>query len=93
MPDKIKNAPALYLGLALYLNAWFELDLERDRTKLEPIKRSSCFEYAADFDLTEEQADDLWFYIQRMDRDFLAWYKTKLPKPPKTGKARRGGKP
>lgn len=75
--------------MALYLNAWFELDYERERAKLDPIKRSSCFSYALDYDLTFEQAEDLWFYIGRMDREFLKYWKTKLPKDQQGGKPGR----
>ena len=88
LPKRMQNAPQLRLGLALYLNAWYDLDLERDRSKFDPIKRSSCFDYAFDYDLSEEQTDDLWFYIGRMDREFLKWWKTKQPKPRTAG--RRG---
>jgi len=61
---------------------------------MEPIKRSVCWQYAKDFDFDEEQADDLWFYIARMDRDFLKWYKSKQPKPKPshTGGRFKGGK-
>lgn len=80
MPDKIANAPVIYLGLALYYNAWYELDGERDRSKLEPIRRSSCFEYAVDYGFDDEQKEDLWFYVNEMDREFLKWYHSQLPK-------------
>jgi hypothetical protein len=86
LPKRMQNAPRLHLGSALYFNAWYDLDLERDRSKLERIKRSSCFEYAYDYDFTEEQTEDLWYYIQRMDREFLKWWQSKQPKPRKTGR-------
>lgn len=79
LPKRVQNAPVLRLGSALYLNAWFDLDLERDRSKFEPIKRSNCFEFASDYEFSWEQCEDLWFYISRMDREFLKWYKSKQP--------------
>jgi hypothetical protein len=88
----------LQLGLALYLNAWFDLDFERDASEYRPIKRSDCFEYARDYDFDEWQSDDLWFYIARMDRAYLKWRKETAPKKPEMptlpgGKVRkRGGK-
>lgn len=91
----MQNAPMLRLGSALYFNAWFELDTERDRSKFETIKRSSCFEYAYDYEFDQEQTEDLWFYISRMDREFMKWWKSKQP-PPKSGKGvrtRERGKP
>lgn len=78
LAEYVTNAPVLRLGVALYYNAWFELDTERRRARLEPIKRSSVFEYARDYELSELQTDDLWFYVSRMDHEFLGWYQTQL---------------
>lgn len=72
LPKRIANKPALFFGMALYLNAWFELDSERKRP--EPISRSMCFQYAHDYDLSEEQRDDLWYFMQRTDNAFLTWW-------------------
>jgi hypothetical protein len=71
----LQNAPALRLGLALYFNAFFDLDTERDRGELQPIARSMCFQYAHDYEFDECQTDDLWYYIQRMDLAALKWQK------------------
>tara|TARA_B100001146_G_C15803218_1_gene273583 strand:- start:105 stop:527 length:423 start_codon:yes stop_codon:yes gene_type:complete len=89
LPDPIKNKPLLKPGLALYLNAWYELDGERDRTSYQRIKRSDVFEYAHDYDFTFMQTLDLWFYVRKMDNEFFEWYKKKFP-PPKKGKGRNG---
>jgi len=48
-----------------------------------------CFAYADDYDLDEEQAEDLWFHIRTMDLEFLVWWKKKQPKP-KTPRGKRG---
>lgn len=93
MPKALQNTPQLFLGLALYLNAWHELDGERDRNTLEPIRRSSVFEYADDYEFDDYQREDLWHYVRAMDREFLKWYKGKLPKtkpPEMPGKPRKG---
>lgn len=79
MPKKIQNKPDLFFGMALYLNAWFDLDSERDRVKDQKINRSMCFRYADDYDLSEDQRDDLWYYINRMDTAFLTWWQKKYP--------------
>lgn len=53
-----------------------------------------CFVYADDYELDEEQKDDLWFFISHMDREFLDWWIKKQPKTrePKGGKnAKRPG--
>lgn len=92
MPTRIAQKEELFLGLALYLNAWFDLDTERVRADYQKITRSSCFDYARDYGLSEEQTEDLWFYINRMDREFLAWWQKKQPKA-KEPRVKRGRKP
>lgn len=87
LPKRVENKPELAFGMALYLNAWFELDIERERP--HRISRSMCFQYAYDYDLTVEQRDDLWFYISQVDMEFLGWWIKKQPKKPK-GTKRRG---
>lgn len=86
LPKDMQNPVQLFLGLSLYLNAWHELDGERDRSKLEPIRRSSVFEYADDYGFDEYQREDLWYYVREMDREFLKFWKGKLPKEPTPGK-------
>jgi hypothetical protein len=53
----------LYLGLALFLNAFHDLDYERDLSEFEPISRSACFAYAHDYGFDAIQTDDLWYYV------------------------------
>lgn len=67
----------------MYLNAWFDLDNERVRP--EPIRRSFVFQYADDYDLDTEQTEDLWYYISRMDIAFREWWIKKQPKRGKSG--------
>jgi hypothetical protein len=94
LPERVKNKPELYWGNALFLNAWFELDTERNRSEYQPITRSMCFQYAYDYDLDWEQTEDLWFYIDRMDREFLQWFKKRQPKPRvKEPRGKGGSKP
>lgn len=94
LPKRIENKPELFLGSALYLNAWFELDSERDRGRYQRINRSMCFAYATDYDLSEEQRDDLWFFIQKMDTEFLEWWQRRQPKTkaPREPKGKKGGR-
>lgn len=88
LPKKIENKPDLYLGSALFLNAWFDLDTERDRPQYQRITRSMCFAYAEDYGFDEEQREDLWYFIKRMDQEFMEWWIKRQPKPkgPKGGK-------
>lgn len=71
----------------MFLNAWFDLDTERERPNR--ITRSMCFHYAVDYDFGSEQKEDLWYYIQQMDSEFLQWWVKKQPKA-KTPKAPNG---
>lgn len=88
LPDRIANKPNLFFGLALFYNAWYELDAERDRPKR--ITRSMCFQYADDYDFEEEQREDLWYFVSRMDIPFLEWWKKKQPKTRNPKGGRRG---
>lgn len=83
--------PNLFFGSALFLNAWFDLDQERKRP--ERITRSMCFAYAVDYEFDSEQTEDLWYHIQRMESEFLAWWAKKQPKGRKPKEARGSKKP
>lgn len=83
LPERMKNKPILKPGLALYFNAWFELDGERNRSEYRYIKRSDCFDYASDYGFNIWQTIDLWFFIRKMDAAFMAWYAKKHPLPVK----------
>lgn len=78
IPERILKKPELHLGLAVFLNAWFELDVERVRPAR--IERSACFRYADDYDFSLEQKEDLWSFISIMDTEFIPWWKKRQPK-------------
>lgn len=89
LPQRIVNKPSLFLGSAVFLNAWFELDAERQRPK--PITRSACFSYGRDYEFDRELTEELWQHIRHMDIAFLEWWKKKQPKPKAPrGKGQRG---
>jgi hypothetical protein len=64
MPERIANAPELKLGLQLYLNAFLDLDSERE---LGPIPWSSISNYARTFGFDEEQTADLFYFVRKTD--------------------------
>lgn len=72
LPDRIANAPRLTAGLDLFLQAFFDLDSERasgmDRT---PIPWVSIKQYAEFYKFSEEQTEDLFFLVRRMDNAHL----------------------
>jgi hypothetical protein len=78
LPKRILDKPDLFFGNALFLNAWFELDTERERP--HRITRSLCFQYATDYEFDSEQTEDLWFHVKEMDIEFLTWWQKKQPR-------------
>jgi hypothetical protein len=65
------------LALALYLNAFFDLDTNAIADVIRRSRVPPCFQYARDYDLTIGKRDDLWFYVQRMDNAALNWQMAK----------------
>jgi hypothetical protein len=82
MPERIANAPELQLGLGLYLQAFFDLDSERSHgMSLTRIPWSSVKDYAIAFEFNEQQTEDLFYYIKRLDGANLQYLADKMPKP------------
>lgn len=72
IPDRIRNAPELFMGLDLYLDAFFDLDSERSHgLGLTPIPWTSIKQYAEAWEFDEEQTHDLFFFIKKMDQAHL----------------------
>ena len=68
LPERIANSPELQIGLQLYLQAFLNLDSERTDG---PIPWSSIKDYAQAFEFDEEQSDDLFYFVRRMDNEYL----------------------
>lgn len=72
LPDRIANAPELETGLQLFLQAFFDLDSERSHASgLTPIPWTSISAYAMAFEFDEEQTEDLYFFVRRLDSEHL----------------------
>jgi hypothetical protein len=72
LPDRIANAPELAPGLQLYIDAFFDLDSERSHGQgLSQIPWSSITNYAKAFEFDEEQTEDLFFFVKRLDGEHL----------------------
>lgn len=69
LPDRIANAPELYQGLYLFLQAFFDLDSEREPPK--PIPWTSVLTYAVFNKFDEEQTEDLIYFIRKIDAEHL----------------------
>lgn len=68
MPERIANAPELYLGLQLYLQAFFDLDSERSHSMgVTMIPWSAIKDYSTAYDFDEEQSESLLYLIRQID--------------------------
>lgn len=88
LPKKIQNAPELRFGLELYFGAFFDLNTCRQiGMGIAPIPWFSIRDYALVYEFDEEQTDDLFFFIRKMDHAYIAHHdrKTKV-KHGKSGK-------
>ncbi len=80
IPDRIRDAPRLIKGLELYFNAFFDLDSERSHNMgITPIRRRSMWEYATDYELDEEQREDLIYLVREMDNAHIKRLEAKKP--------------
>lgn len=79
LPERIKNSPELKPGLELYINAFFDLDTERNHGNgLCAIPISSIAGYARMFDFDKEQTEDLLYFIREMDDAHISRMKQRL---------------
>lgn len=76
IPDRIANAPELTLGLMLYMQAFFDLDSERQvGFSVGRIKWSAIRDYADAFEFDAIQTEDLFYFIKELDKVYLEWNK------------------
>lgn len=81
VPPSILNAPELRFGLEMYYGAFLDLLTCRAiGTALGPIPWTAINQYAKAYDYTDEQEDDLQFYVSRMDNAYLEHLRKKGPK-------------
>lgn len=72
VPDKIKNAPDLLLGLEFYFRAFVDLTTCRSSGwSPGPIPWTDIHGYAIMNGLDEEEADTLHHHISKMDNAYL----------------------
>jgi hypothetical protein len=73
LPDAIANAPQVWLGLELYLGAFFDLTTCRAVGFCEgPIQWTAIEAWAVAAELDKEQREDLHYFISRLDEKYLA---------------------
>jgi len=72
LPERIKNAPELLVGLEHFYDCYLELSTARSvGWDALPINVNQIYEYAHNLDFDEDEAAELVFFIMRMDAEFL----------------------
>ena len=78
LPERIQNAPDLFVGLELYFTAFTELNTCRSTGwSAGPIPSWCIDEFADRLELTEDEAEDLHYHIRMMDKAFLDYMSRK----------------
>lgn len=81
IPDRIKNAPELELGLGIYLGAFYDLDTCRPVGWEEgPIPWTAISEWCDRHGLDGDQRDAMNHHIRAMDLEYLKYRASKRPK-------------
>lgn len=80
LPERIANAPELYLGLELYYAAFMDLTTCRGQGygTEGPISWLVIAEYADRNEIEGEQREDLFYHIQHLDAAYLEFKGKKL---------------
>jgi hypothetical protein len=86
LPQRIQNAPELFLGLEIYFSAWLDLHSCRPVAWAEqPIRWIDINDYADRLELSPEQREDMHHHVREMDNAYLKWKESKRPKDGKSG--------
>lgn len=74
LPDRIQNAPDLFLGLELFFQAFVELNTCRSTGwSAGPIPSWAISEFAERVGLSEEETEDMHYHMRMMDGEFLKY--------------------
>lgn len=89
LPEAIKNAPDLILGLELFYVAFQELSSARQLGSMSegPIGWNILAEYCQAHEIDGEQYEDFMFFLNRLDAVYLSYIARK-----QQAAASRGGK-
>ena len=78
IPEKIKNAPELRLGLQLFMTAFMDLSASRPSGwGISPIPWDVIYMYCVRLELDEEQTEDTLYHVQSMDVAYITWQTAK----------------
>lgn len=91
LPRAIQGAPELFVGLSLYYGAYLDLQSTRPLGWGDgKISWTSVYEYCLANNYSEEQHEDLQFYVVKLDEAYLNWREAQRAKNKQaTGRAER----
>ena len=79
LPEFIRNAPELHLGLELFYTAFFDLTGDRHiGMGPGPIPWSAMVAYASINGLDEGETDDLLYFLRKMDHEYLRYHQRRM---------------
>lgn len=74
LPNRIQNAPELFVGLELYFNAFLDLSTCRAvGAAVGPIPFTAALSYCEMYQIEGEQREDFLWLMQRLDHKYLKW--------------------
>lgn len=76
LPDEIANAPQVTLGLELYFSAYLDLGGSRSGLGDGVIPWHHVAEYARFNKFSDEQTDDLFYYVRELDDCYAKFRKS-----------------
>lgn len=72
LPDKVANAPQLWIGLELYWEAFQKLTTCRSSGMGEgAIPWTAVSQYCRDYTIQDLEREDFEFLVDRMDREYM----------------------
>jgi hypothetical protein len=77
-PESVQNAPELNLGLHLFYTAFLDLHGCRQLTEvMGPIDWLAIDRYCERYDITDEQYEDMHYFVAKLDEAFLGHHRNK----------------
>jgi len=78
LPDRIKAAPELWMGLELFYGGFLDLTSTRQMGMgLGPISLMTILEYCLYKGIDGEQQEDFVFLVQHLDHKYLEWSRSR----------------
>ncbi len=82
LPEKIQNAPELWLGQDLFYNGFLDLASSRTMGLTQgPISLLSVLEYCILMEIEGDQRDEFIWMMPQLDNKYLEWSRRKSGKP------------